>query len=106
MKRYVGDAPAVTDDRPSIEYAASVHAGEIKSVLPELLALRTIVPIQGADSALLSEIQEQQNTLFGFYSAGVAAYNGDRDLWQETIAKVLQHDRDNPYYRWILGDDR
>jgi spermidine synthase len=106
MKRYVGDAPAVTDDSPSIEYAASVHSGEIKSVLPKLLAHRTVPPVHSADSAFLSEIQEQQASLFGFYDAGIAAYDGNRDLWQVTIAKLLQHDRTNPYYNWILGDTR
>jgi spermidine synthase len=106
LEHYAGDAAAVTDDHPSIEYAAWVRPGEIKSVLPKLLALRTDPPVRGADPALLSEIQEQQDSLFDFYAAGIAAYNGNRDLWQATIAKVFQHDRANPYYRWILGDDQ
>jgi spermidine synthase len=106
LKRYVGNAAAVTDNDPHVEYAAWVHPKEIKSVLPELLALRTVPPVRGADSALLSEIQGEQESLFGFYAAGIAAYNGNRDLWQATIANVLQHDPDNPYYRWILGESR
>jgi spermidine synthase len=106
VKRYVGDVPAVTDNKPSIEYTSWVRPGEIKSVLPKLLALRTPPPVIGTDSKLLSEIQEQQDSLFSFYAAGLAAYNGDRDLWQTTIANVLQHDHDNPYYLWVLGDDQ
>ncbi|WP_260735177.1 fused MFS/spermidine synthase [Tunturiibacter lichenicola] len=106
VKHYVGDAPAVTDNNPSIEYAAWVRPGAIQSVLPKLLALRTPPPVRSADSSFLSEIQEQQASLFGFYDAGIAAYNGDRDLWQATIANVLQHDHDNPYYLWVLGDDQ
>jgi hypothetical protein len=25
-------------------------------------------------------------------------------LWARTLARVLREDRDNPYYRWIAGD--
>jgi spermidine synthase len=106
LKRYAGDTAPVTDDHPRIEYAGWVRPGEVKFVLPELLALRSVPPISGADPVLLSEIQEEQDSLFGFYAAGIAAYNGNRDLWQATIANVLQHDRANPYYRWILGGGR
>lgn len=104
LMRYAGDAPAVTDDQPRIEYAAWVQPGELKHVLPELLALSTAAPIHDADAAFLSKAREQQDSLFAFYAAGIAAYEGDRDAWQKDISEAIRNEPDNPYYRWILGD--
>jgi spermidine synthase len=106
LQRYAGSALAVTDDHPRIEYAGWVHPAEIRYVLPELLALRTSAPVHGADAAFLSEIRQQRDNLLGFYAAGIAAYNGNKDLWAKTIVKVLKSDNDNPYYRWALGGGR
>lgn len=106
LQRYAGNALAVTDDHPRIEYAGWVHPAEIRYVLPELLALRTSAPVHGADAAFLLEIGQQRDNLLGFYAAGIAAYNGNKDLWAQTIVKVLKSDNDNPYYRWALGSDQ
>jgi len=41
--------------------------------------------------------------LQAFYDAGLAAYRGDRDAWQENIRRVMRDDESNPYYRWFVG---
>ena len=104
LVRYAGDAPAVTDDQPRIEYAAWVQPGELTRVLPQLLTLRTAAPIHGADAAFLAKVREEQDSLLAFYGAGVAAYEGDRDAWQKDISEAVRNEPDNPYYGWILGD--
>lgn len=103
LLRYTGDAPAVTDDRPRIEYASWVRAFEVTRTLPNLLALRSDPPIVGADDALLSAVKDERASLLDFYTAGLAAYNGDRELWKRTIVQALKNNQDNPYYRWSLG---
>ena len=45
LARFAGATPAVTDDRPAIEYAAWVRPREILRTLPALLALRTPAPL-------------------------------------------------------------
>jgi spermidine synthase len=101
LERYAGDTPAVTDDRPSIEYATWVRHNEILRVLPELAALQTTPAIHGASAELIADMQRQHDVLFTFYAAGLAAYQGDRDRWADALGQVMQADGDNPYYRWI-----
>jgi spermidine synthase len=50
------------------------------------------------------EIETQH--LRDFYEAGLAAYNGDRELWARFIERVLTEDAANPYYRWSVGGQR
>ncbi len=106
LERYAGNARAVTDDYPRIEYAPWVRPKEIARTLPNLLALRTVPPLAGADAALREEIDRQRQALLDFYTAGIAAYNGDRDVWSAAIQRVLAADGKNPYYRWIIGEGR
>ncbi len=94
----------VTDDYPRIEYAPWVRPREITRVLPELLALRTDAPVSGVDDALRAEIVRQRESLLEFYTAGIAAYNGDREQWQQAMRRVAAADGDNPYYRWLAGE--
>jgi spermidine synthase len=103
LERYAGDIPAVTDDRPSIEYATWVRSNEIARVLPELVALRTPVPVRGASADLQAEMQLQRDVLFTFYASGLAAYQGDRQRWGSALEQVMRVDSGNPYYRWIAG---
>jgi spermidine synthase len=103
LKRYVGDAPPVTDDRPRIEYADWVRRSEIVATLPKLLALYTPPPLQGADAAFTAEVAEEQQNLMRFYSAGLNAYTGDREAWADDMQYVLSVDGGNPYYRWFTG---
>lgn len=103
LERYAGDTPPVTDDHPSIEYATWVRRNELVRVLPELVALRTDPPLQGANPELIEAMHRQRDVLFTFYASGLAAYQGDRDQWSEAMGMVMQADGQNPYYRWIAG---
>lgn len=103
LERYAGDTPAVTDDRPSIEYATWVRRNEIVRVLPELMNLQTPPPVHGASADLQSEMQLQRDVLFTFYASGLAAYQGDRERWGAALEQVMRVDSGNPYYRWIAG---
>jgi spermidine synthase len=104
LERYAAGARPVTDEDPRIEYAPWVRPKEITRTLPNLLALRTDLPLTGADDALRGEITRQRQSLLDFYSAGIAAYNGDREAWTEAMQRVMAEDNYNPYYRWITGE--
>jgi spermidine synthase len=103
LEYYAADAQPVTDNRPGIEYAAWVRSADFPKVLTQLLALRSEPPLQGADSAFVEAVQTERGTLQAFYDAGLAAYRGDRDAWQENIRRVMRDDESNPYYRWFVG---
>ncbi|HMD22035.1 MAG TPA: fused MFS/spermidine synthase [Alloacidobacterium sp.] len=106
LERYAGNVRAVTDDYPRIEYASWVHPKEITRTLPELLALRSDLPLAEGDDVLRAEIVRQRQGLLDFYTAGIAAYNGDRATWSAAMQRVLAADSGNPYYRWIIGEGR
>jgi spermidine synthase len=106
LERYAANASAVTDDRPHVEYASWVRPQEITRTLPALLALYTDPPLIGADDALRSEVTRQRHTLLDFYTAGIAAYSGDREQWSQAIKRVAAADSTNPYYRWISGEGK
>jgi spermidine synthase len=106
LERYAGDTMPVTDDRPRIEYAAWVRPKEITRVLPKLLALRADPVLVNADDGLRAQVSAERKNLFAFYSAGLAAYNGDRDLWSATIENVMKQDGGNRYYQWMTGGAR
>jgi len=106
LERYAADAPAVTDDQPSIEYAPWVRSDEIVRVLPALLALATPAPLENADSLLKLQVADHRRRLLGFYDAGLSAYRGQRQRWGQQVQEVLREDAANPYYRWFLGVPR
>jgi len=106
LEHYAIDARPVTDNDPRIEYAPWVRPKEITRTLPNLLALRTYPPLAGADDALRAEIIRQQQSLLEFYSAGLAAYDGDREKWTQSMERVLAADPRNPYYRWLIGEGK
>ncbi len=103
LERYAGTTPAVTDNRPSIEYGSWVRHDEIVRVLPEVLALQTQPAVSHASPELLADVAFQHDVLFTFYAAGLAAYQGDRDRWADALDKVMRADSTNPYYRWIAN---
>jgi spermidine synthase len=103
LERYAANVKPVTDDNPSIEYAPWVRPREITRTLPHLLALRTDPPLLHADESLRYAIRGERDTLLDFYTAGIAAYDGDRQAWGEAIQRVQAKDPDNAYYRWIIG---
>ncbi|AGW91954.1 spermidine synthase [Ralstonia pickettii DTP0602] len=100
---YAADAPAVTDDRPRIEYAGWVRKEAFPETLSKLLSLQSEPPLTGADDALWREVRHQREVLHTFYRAGLDAYRGDREAWASDITQVMRADPDNPYYAWFLG---
>ncbi|MDQ6215667.1 spermidine synthase, partial [Achromobacter insolitus] len=102
LARFAGDAQAVTDDRPGIEYATWVRPREVVRVLPTLLALRSEPPLQGASDGLRAEMQLERARLDTFYRASLAAYVGDRETWGREMSKLARDDGDNAYYRWFM----
>jgi len=102
LRRYAGDASPVTDDRPLIEYAAWVRPNEIVRVLPELLALRTEVPVRGADATLRAELARERDALLTFYDAGLAAYERDEARWRAATRRMADQVAGNAYYRRLL----
>ncbi|MDQ6436591.1 fused MFS/spermidine synthase [Mesorhizobium sp. LHD-90] len=103
LEGFVGDAPAVTDDRPSIEYAAWVRRDAFAPVLEDLLQLTTAPPLAGADDAFLAAMRDERDLLHTFYRAGLAAYARDGTAWQQAMNEVARRGGDNPYYGWFLS---
>ena len=103
LETYVANAPAVTDDRPRIEYAPWVKPGEVRITLPRLLDTYTPPPLQGADAEFHAELEAERQTLMHFYASGIAAYSGDRKAWVDNLRYVVAHDGLNPYYSWFTG---
>jgi spermidine synthase len=96
----------VTDDHPRIEYATWVRPQEFGRVLLQLLALRAMPPLRGADDAFLSALADERDRLFTVYDAGLHAYNGEWELWAREMKRVMREDGRNPYYRWFVGGHR
>jgi len=105
LAAYVADAPPVTDDRPRIEYASWVRAGEFGRVLPRLYSFISAPPLQGASAEFTAAMEAEQKRLQGVYRAGLAAYDNDYKGWSNEISRVMSEDGDNPYYRWLVGRD-
>jgi spermidine synthase len=103
LERYAGDAQAVTDDHPRIEYAPWVRPKEIARVLPELLALRSAPPLENAVPSIHASVDDHWVRLRRFYDLSLHAYRGDRQAWARDARRVAIEDGDNPYYRWFLG---
>ncbi|MDH4567003.1 spermidine synthase [Pseudomonas sp. BN414] len=104
LERFAGDALAVTDDHPRIEYAPWVRSKEITRVLPELLALRTPPPLVNTDAGFRGAVDDQWRSLARFYALTLHAYNGNRQAWAREVQELARSDGDNPYYRWFIGN--
>ncbi|NUO87634.1 MAG: spermidine synthase, partial [Cupriavidus sp.] len=100
---YAADAPAVTDDRPRIEYAGWVRPDAFPESLSRLLSLQSEPPLAGADDAFWRELRHEREILHTFYRAGLDAYRGDREAWASHITQAMRADPDNPYYAWFVG---
>lgn len=105
LARFAGDTPAVTDDRPGIEYATWVRPREITRVLPRMLAERSEPPLQGASDALRADMELERARLDTFYRAALAAYVGDRETWGRELNRLARNDGDNAYFRWFMAGD-
>jgi spermidine synthase len=106
LQKYAGDVLPVTDDRPLIEYAASVRKGEFPRVLMRIAKLRSDPPLMGADPALKRDVALTRQKLWTLYRAGYYAYTGETDRWESMIKRLLPEMRDNPYFRWFITDKR
>jgi len=104
LAHFAGDTPAVTDDRPGIEYATWVRPREVTRTLPSLLAERSPPPLAGASQAMVAEMDLERARLDTFYRAALAAYVGDRETWGREINRLARNDGDNAYYRWFMGN--
>ncbi|MFJ4193442.1 fused MFS/spermidine synthase [Pseudomonas sp. NPDC089534] len=104
LERFAADAPAVTDDRPRIEYAPWVRTKEITRVLPALLELHSAPPLRNADAGFMDRMEAHRQRLMLFYRASLHAYDGDREAWGRDIRDVMRGDGGNPYFRWFVGD--
>jgi spermidine synthase len=100
LERYVAGAPAVTDDRPLIEYAAWVRRGEILRALPRVLDLAGPPPVTG-DALLKAQADAKQKELFAFYRVALRAYAGDHAGAAEAFGETFRDEVGNPYYRWM-----
>lgn len=103
LESYAGDAPAVTDDQPRIEYADWVRRDELHRVLPKLLGLRTDAPLGGADDAFTRAVAAERQRLLLFYQAALNGSAGHQELWARDMQRVLDGDGRNAYYRWFGG---
>ena len=61
-----------------------------------MLALRTPVPLEGAEPAFASAINDQWQTLQLFYSLSLHAYNGNRQAWAREARELARSDGNNP----------
>jgi spermidine synthase len=105
LEKLAAGAKPVTDNRPRIEFGDWVRSNEITRALPQFLALKTEVPVEGADHARRAEIERRRSTLMDFYAAGLAAYEGDHQAWEQMVARVNSAEPGNTYYEWIIGRD-
>jgi spermidine synthase len=105
LERYAAGAPAVTDDRPRIEYGPWALPGEFEQALKNLLDLRTDPPLIGADAAERAAVANQRTILLSFYEAAIYAYHGEGDKWKATLTWVMDRDPDNPYFRSFRSVD-
>lgn len=103
LQRYAGNAPAVTDDRPRIEYSSWTRPDELQRVLPELLALATEPPLENADETFRTLVAVENELLSTFYASAINVQRGERELWARNVSRVMSEDGHNPYYRWFVG---
>jgi spermidine synthase len=106
LERYAGDAPAVTDDRPRIEYGPWVLPGDFSRTLSHVLSVRSEPPLRNADEPFRAHVALAREGLLSFCEAGLYAYVGDREGWGQSMQRAMDVEPDNPYYRWTLGGER
>jgi len=103
LAQFAGDARAVTDDRPGIEYATWTRTGEFERVLNGLLPLAGDPVLMGAPRDLPLAVLVERRRLVRFYEAGLAAGRGDRDAAMSGVRQVAEEDPENRYYAWFTG---
>ncbi len=106
LESYAGDALPVTDDQPRIEYADWVRHDELQRVLPNLMELRSAVPLRGADETFTRTVAAERQQLLFFYQAALNAQSGYPELWARDMQRVLEVDGGNAYYRWFAANSQ
>lgn len=53
---------------------------------------------RGADDAFLAAVAAERELLLTFYRAGLHAYEGNRELWQRDMQRVMMEGGRDPYY--------
>ncbi|MBL0371528.1 fused MFS/spermidine synthase [Rhizobium sp. KVB221] len=104
LESYAGPVAPVTDDRPSIEYAAWVKPNVFTETLPELMRHGLEPTIAGVDAAFIESMQRERATLYAFYQSSLSAYRGDQDGWERYGRTVVQQAPGNAYYNWFYGE--
>jgi hypothetical protein len=103
LTRFAGDAPAVTDDRPSIEYATWVRRGEFARTFARLQEFRSETPIANAGSDFAPLLAAEREELGAFYRLGLSALAGDRAAYARDVERTRDAAKKNAYYRWFVG---
>ncbi|MFC3637879.1 fused MFS/spermidine synthase [Camelimonas fluminis] len=106
LAAWAGNAAAVTDDHPRIEYGTWLRPGVFQQTLPSLLQTQTPPPVINAGSELAAATAVESERLRLFYAAGLHAQAGDREAWRRDIVRLMQRAGDNPYYSWFTGGAR
>jgi len=103
LRRFAGDAAAVTDDWPAIEYATWVRAGEFARTFAHLQQFRTDPELKEADPNFASSLVAKREELDTFYRLGLSVYASDSASYARDVARVAQAAKQNPYYSWFIG---
>jgi spermidine synthase len=103
LEAFVAGAPPVTDDRPRLEHAGLLRAGEFSRVLERILALQREPPLVGADDDLRAAIARSRENLHAFYEAVRLFHAGRRDETEPVLERLFDAEGNNPYYRWFVG---
>ncbi len=103
LANFAGSTPAVTDDRPAIEYATWVRPREVIHTLPALLSQRNQPPLVTADAEVTRAIDVERRALDLFYASALAAYKGDREGWARSDTELAAASQGNAYLRWFTG---
>lgn len=103
LEGFAADAPAVTDDRPGIEYASWLRPGEFARTFAHLQRFSSDPQLKGAGPNFVSSLAAERNELDTFYRIGLSVYAGDRIQYARDIARMTQAGRENPYYRWFIS---
>jgi len=103
LSRYAADVPAVTDDRPRIEYATWLRPGEFSRTFNNLNRQQSDPPLQGADSEFAASLADARRELASFYRMALSVYARDRAGYAREAENLGQAVTENPYYRWFLG---
>jgi predicted membrane-bound spermidine synthase len=103
LERFAAGAPAVTDDRPRIEYATWVRPDEFVRAFAHIQQIRSDPPLVGADEQFGSALALERKDLDTFYRAGLSVYARDRRSYAREMTALAESAKRNSYYAWFTG---